>query len=156
MMLFTAQNEVLEKFRDGAATFCVEKHGALVYEEYGRGIGPALSAYTSQKALLEGACVYDTIVGKAAASLFVLAKVRAVYGETMSELAAALLESHGIAVRYAVLTGQIINRRGDGLCPFEQAVLSCSTAEECLPVIRRTMQTLKSASQTASAPPLDE
>ena len=142
-MIFAAKNEVLAQFRVQLASFSIEKNGKVAHSEFGRGIGPALSAFHTKKELLRDSCVYDTIVGKAAAAIFVLAEVKAVYGETMSESAMELLRQNHIIFEYKTMAKQIINRRGDGLCPFEQAVLSCRTAEQCLPVIQKTMEKLQ-------------
>ena len=40
------------------------------------------------------------------------------------------LQTHGISASYAKLTDKIINRRGDGICPMEQAVINIADAEE--------------------------
>lgn len=135
--------EVLSRFSDGKASFCLEKCGKIEYICMGRGIGPALDAQQKMPELLRGATVYDTIVGKAAAALFILGGAEFVYGETVSDCAVELLTKHGIGCSWKIRTKEIVNRRGDGLCPFEQAVLPCRTPEECLPVIRETMQTLR-------------
>lgn len=111
----------------------------------GRGIGPALSALDRLPDQLAGATVYDTIVGKAAAALFVLGGVRAVYAGTVSDSAVALLQRAGVECCWGVRTEQIINRTGNGLCPFEQAVLDCDEPADCLPVIRETLARLRAA-----------
>ena len=144
-MIFRAKNEILEDFRVQLATFAIEKDGKVAHREFGRGIAPVIAAFDTKKELLRNSCVYDTIVGKAAAAVFVLSGVRAVYGETMSQSAMELLRQNQIVFEYQEKTEQIINRRGDGLCPFEQAVLSCQTAEQCLPIIRETMARLKNS-----------
>lgn len=135
--------EILQLFASQQATIALKKDGKLVFSQFGRGIGPALTLYDEQPALLRGADVFDTIVGKAAASIFILAGVRSVYGQTMSESAAALLTRHGVACSYETLTPQIINRLGTGLCPFEQAVLAIDALEDCLRVIRETLARLR-------------
>lgn len=145
--MFEAKNEAFMLLESQKATFCIQQKNALVLKKFGRGIEPVLSTYLSNPAFFADACVYDTIVGKAAASIFVLGNVKGVYGETMSDAAAEMLEAHGIAVLYKTRTEQIINRRGDGLCPFEQAVLDVVKPEDCLPVIIETMQKLKNAAK---------
>ncbi len=139
-------NETLQRqFANGEITFAVVQNGEIVHTRFARGIAPALELLTEKPSLLAGAEVCDTIVGKAAAALFILGKVKAVYAFTVSEPAVKLLELHGIACRYDTLCAQIINRRGDGLCPFEQAVLNVDTPEACLPVIQETLAKLRSA-----------
>ncbi len=91
----------------------------------------------------KGFSAADKIVGKAAAHLFVLAKVSAVYGEVMTEEAKAFLESHKIFAQAGTLTHRIINRKGTGLCPMEEAVKDCKTSEEALQCITKTIERLR-------------
>ncbi len=137
--------EILDLFASQRATIALKKDGRIVYSAFGRGIGPALRLYDNQPELLRGAAVFDTIIGKAAASIFILGGVRAVYGQTMSDAAILLFRQYGIPYGFETRTGQIINRTGTGLCPFEQAVLHIDTPQACLPVIRQTLARLQSA-----------
>lgn len=136
---------VLSLLSRGEASIVLKKDGDIVFSQFGRGIGPALTLFDEHPALLRGAEVYDTIVGKAAASLFLLGGAAFVWGQTMSRSAEALLTRYGVPCACQTLTDEIINRQGTGLCPFEQAVLPFRTPEECLPVIRATLRTLKSS-----------
>lgn len=135
--------EIQQLFASQQATIALKKDGKLIVSQFGRGIAPALSLYDEQPELLRGADVFDTIVGKAAASIFILAGVRSVYGQTMSQSAVQLLTRHGVACSYETVTPQIINRTGTGLCPFEQAVLTIGEPEACLRVIRETLAHLR-------------
>lgn len=131
------------------------KDGCERLRTFGRGIRPALSLLDEQPELLRGAEVYDWIVGKAAASLFVLGGAASVSACTMSDSAVALLQAHGIPHFCRVRTEQIINRTGTGLCPFEQAVLIAKSPEACLPIIRQTLRDLeKSVIQSDAGHPL--
>lgn len=135
--------EILRLLESGTATLAVKKKGALAFQHFGRGIGPALMLLEEQPELLRGAEVYDTIIGKAAASLFILGGAAYVYGQTMSQSAAELLTRYGVPHDCRDCPSQIINRAGTGLCPFEQAVLEVETPEACLPVIRTTLAALR-------------
>ena len=95
--------------------------------------GEDLSAYSAA----------DKIVGKAAAHLFCLAGVKAVYGEVMSHAAKALLEERGIFARGGTMTDSIVNRQGTGPCPMESAVASCSDSEEAFRKIKDTLSALR-------------
>ena len=144
-MSFQPDPALIARLSHGELSFAVVQDGKVVHECMGRGIAPALDALDRLPELLAGAEVYDTIVGKAAAALFILGGVRAVYAETISDSAVALLERAGVECRWGVRTGQIVNRTGDGLCPFEQAVLGCAEPADCLPVIRETLARLRTA-----------
>ena len=135
--------EIRDLLEDGSCTLCTVRDGQVLLRTFGRGIGPALALLEQTPELLRGAEVYDTIVGKAAASLFILGGARAVYGRTMSVSARQLLTQYGVETSFDILAEQIINRQGTGLCPFEQAVLETERPEDCLPVIRETLRKLR-------------
>ena len=77
-------------FENGAYTLVVQKNGVTVHKDFGRGVGPALRVFDAQPELLKGALVCDTIVGKAAAAIYLLGGASAVYAETMSAATAVL------------------------------------------------------------------
>lgn len=85
----------------------------------------------------------DKIVGRAAAFLFILLGVRAVYGEVMSEGAFRILSERGIAAEYGTLAQTIRNREGTGMCPMEQAVLAVTEPTDAPQVLRRALQHLR-------------
>lgn len=101
----------------------------------GRGVSDLYRLYTTEPQLLCGAVLADKVVGKGAAALMVLGKVRAIYADTISSPALSMLESDGITVAYSTLVDNIINRQGTGICPVETLCIDCLTAEECLPKI---------------------
>ena len=86
-----------------------------------RGVKP-LANWLQNRASLRGFCAADKVVGKATAFLYCMLDVRAVYGRVMSAPALQVLQDHGITAQYDILVEHIINRAGDGICPFEQAV----------------------------------
>ena len=111
-------------FENGAYTLVVQKNGVTVHKDFGRGVGPALRVFDAQPELLKGALVCDTIVGKAAAAIYILGGAA------------------GVDCACETKTEKLLNRQGTGLCPFEQAVLELERPEDCLPVIRATLARL--------------
>ncbi|MBQ9797032.1 MAG: DUF1893 domain-containing protein [Clostridia bacterium] len=120
---------------------CVLCRNDEQYTSEEKGIAPMMR-FLDSGTRLDGFCAADRIVGKAAAMLFILAHVCAVHGEVMTETARRLLEENGIAVSFGTLTDAIINRRGDGLCPMEQAVFNVDDPQSAREAIRLTMQRL--------------
>ena len=94
-----------------------------------RGILP-LMQWLSDGEFLRGAVVADKVIGKAAAFLLVLGGVREVFAGVISIPAAEVLENAGIPYTFEKKVQNIENRRHDGICPMESAVLSCNDAEE--------------------------
>lgn len=129
-------------FENGAYTLVVQKNGVTVHKDFGQGVGPALRVFDAQPELLKGALVCDTIVGKAAAAIYILGGAAGVYAETMSVAAADFLIANGVDCACETKTEKLLNRQGTGLCPFEQAVLELERPEDCLPVIRATLARL--------------
>lgn len=113
--------EAKEMLISGGYT-CVLTDGTAVYTSCDRGVKP-LVRFLESGELPAGLSAADKVVGKATAYLYVLLKVCEVYSQIISHGAVEVLEAHGIAVRYDKLVNHIINRKGDGICPFEAAVL---------------------------------
>lgn len=90
----------------------------------------ALLDYISESNILMHSSVADKIVGRAAALLFVRAKVKEVYGRTMSKPASEILTKYGIPHSYDTLTDHILNRRGDGKCPMDMAIENIDNPDE--------------------------
>lgn len=86
--------------------------------------------FIAEKRDLQGYSVADVIVGKAAAMLFIKAEIAEVYAEVMSEPGYSFLKEHAIPCSYATLTKRIINRKGDGICPMEEAVVGIHDVEQ--------------------------
>lgn len=83
--------------------------------------------------------VADKIVGKAAALLFIKMKVSSVYGSVMSEKARDIFLHYNIPFFYKTLTKEIINRRGDDLCPMEKAVENVNDPEKAYVILTDTV-----------------
>ena len=68
-----------------------------------------------------GAAAADKVVGKAAAMLLVLLRVKSLYAEVITETAKAVLEAQGIECVYGTLVERLIDADGK-VCPSELAV----------------------------------
>ncbi len=119
-----------------AGVSCVFVKGDVMIRSCERGIVPVLTPLEEGSDLC-GFSVADRIVGKAAALLFVNAGIVAVHAAVLSMPGKRVLEDHGIAVSYDVLTDHIVNRQNNGMCPMEAAVLSIDDSAEAYAVLRR-------------------
>ena len=104
-----------------------------------RGVKP-LVQLLEDKVDVAGFCVADKVVGKATAFLYVLLEVKAIYTRTISQSAFRVLQQYNILVEYELLVENIINRKGDGICPFEEAVLHIQSPQEAYTAIRAKMK----------------
>lgn len=113
--------------------------GRVVYTSTERGVKP-LVALIEKGLNLDDFCAADKVIGKATAFLYILLGVKEVYASVISMSALSLLRDHGIFVIYEELVEHIINRRGDGICPFEAAVLDVQDANRAYDLILGTME----------------
>ena len=101
-----------------------------------KGIRPLLLWLRADEKYMRGAVIADRIIGRAAAFLAVYGGARAVYGEVMSAGAVPILEVAGIEYSYKTITERIVNRKGDGPCPMEQAVSGVSDPSQAVAILR--------------------
>lgn len=118
---------------------CVVCKGALTHTAMERGVKPLLG-WLDSGLDLTGFSAADKVVGRATAFLYCLLGVREVYAQVMSRPAAQVLEAHGITYEAGMLVDGIINRRGNGPCPFESAVMDIQDASSALAAIRNKLK----------------
>jgi len=118
---------------------CVLCRGDTVLTDTRRGIRPLLDFYRSGQDLQDFS-VADKVVGKAAAFLYRLMGVSALYANVISTPALAVLQ--GISVEYAAETPAIVNHAQTGLCPMETAVWDIDDPLAALAAIERTLSQL--------------
>lgn len=82
-----------------------------------------------------GGMAADRIVGRAAAFLYACMGIRELFAQVLSEGALQVLNTYQIKVNYEVLTPEIRNRKGTGICPMEEAVATATTKEEAKKIL---------------------
>ncbi len=118
---------------------CVLIKNDKTYTSLLRGVKPLVKWY-ADGVNLSNFSAADKVVGKATAFLYTLLDVKEVFAKVMSVSAKAVLEEKGIKAEYESLVPNIINRKGDGICPFEEAVLKAENKNEAYEIIRHKMQ----------------
>ena len=126
--------------QDGNFT-CVLTDGDHLLTATDRGIQP-LRHWLQSGENFKNFVAADRVVGKAAAFLYVLLGVRAVYAEIISCPAAEVLNRYGIQLSYGTQVDAIRNRTGDGFCPMERAVWDLDDPQFAYNAIERTYQAL--------------
>ncbi len=101
-------------------TLVLKSDDGTIHRFTQRGVKDLLTLVTESPETLKGALIADKAVGKAAAACMVVAGVKHVHADVMSEPALALLQHHGVEAEYGTLVNHIINRTGDGWCPMER------------------------------------
>lgn len=118
---------------------CVLCCGETVITSRLRGVRP-LVAWRENGTDLNGFCAADKVVGKATAFLYVLHGVKAVYAHVISQAALEVLARYDITADYGTLVEYIINRAGDGMCPFEAATLTVSDPKAAYQTVLHKMK----------------
>lgn len=121
---------------------CVLAKNNRVLTSTKTGIAPVLDLINSGVDL-KGYVVADKIVGKAVAMLFNYAGIVQVYAEVLSKPALDYLNSVNIVVSYGTLTENIINRKGDDICPMEQTVKDVTNCVKAVELLNDKVKELK-------------
>jgi len=127
--------------KDGGYTI-VLCNGDELYTSSERGVKPMLD-FIDSKTDLRGFCVADKVVGKAAAMLFYHAGIVEVHTDVISEPAADYLGAKGITFTYNNLVKNIINRKGDGICPMEEVTADITDTDEAILAIKKRLAELR-------------
>ena len=134
-------NKALEKAKSllkAEGYTCVLTDGSAVHTSTRRGVKPLVD-FLQSETNFSGFFAADKVVGRATAYLYVLLGIKALYAQVISQPAAAVLAEQGIAVYYDTLVPNIINRAGDGICPFEAAVMDISEPQRAYCAILQKM-----------------
>lgn len=128
------------KLQEGEYT-CVVCKGTSLYTSTHRGVRP-LMEWLGQGMNFAGYSAADKVVGKATAFLYVKLGVKEVYARVISKPALEVLHLNEILIEYDLLVDNIINRKGDGFCPFELAVLSTDVPATAYQLIQQKLAQL--------------
>lgn len=102
----------------------VRTAAAEVIEFHNPGVKDLFELVASRPHELAGALVADRVIGRGAALLLVLGKVKSVYAQVISSPALQVLNEANINVGYGSIEPNIINRDGTDLCPVEKLTMT--------------------------------
>ena len=131
-----------EEYNTGKYTLVICKDEDMVKSDI-TGIRPLMNLIDSKKDY-QGYSAADKIVGRAAAFLYSLLKVKNLYGEIMSKGAIEILKNAGINYEYKTLTDFIENRKKTGMCPMDEAVKNIDNPIDACEAIRNKIKFLQS------------
>ncbi len=127
-----------ELLRSGDYT-CVICRGDDSFISVRRGVVPLVMWLGSGHSFKDHSAA-DKVVGRATAFLYVLLGVKALHARVVSRAALEVLDDYSVTVEYDELADKIINRTGDGICPFEAAVLDVTEPEKAYDIILAKMR----------------
>ncbi len=126
---------------EGGYTCVLNRQGQLLSLRE-RGVKPLLKLLDSGDDY-RNACAADKVVGKAAAFLYCLLGIRALYARVISQPALDVLRHAGIAVDFETLVPAICNRTSTGLCPMESAVWDLADPAFAPKILHQTLENLQ-------------
>ena len=132
--------QILEQSGHTCVLCCAEE----TYTDNRRGVRPLLD-FLEKGRNWQRFCAADKVVGKAAAFLYRLMGIRALYAQVVSEPAAKVLAEGDIDLSYGTLVPAIRNRTDTGFCPMETAVWELDDPEEALAVLKTTLKNMQNA-----------
>lgn len=121
---------------------CVLCKDEQAYTSTKRGVAPMLE-FIDNGTDLRGFSAADKVIGKAAAMLFCHAGIAEVYADVISKAAAEFLSANDIPFSYGTLAENIINRKGDGICPMEQVTANINNTDEAITAIKKRLEELR-------------
>jgi hypothetical protein len=128
----------------------IERHCSLVVEKNGemhlffkQGVRDLEYLLKHNPQLLCGSSVADKVIGKAAAAMIAVGKVKELYAHVLSEKALGILDRAGIRYTYGTLIPQIIRAENDSRCPLETIVEDAETADEAVEKLFRHFDEMK-------------
>ncbi len=119
---------------------CIIYKKEQVYTAKTSGIKPIMEFL--EEGILKNAFVVDKVIGKAAAMLMVYGQVKEIYTPLISTPALSLLQQNNIPVTYEKEVPYIINRKKDGMCIMEKAVLNCNNVKEAYHILKEKLEHL--------------
>ena len=140
--IYDAKKRARNIIKSGKANCVVVKNDKIICKSYDRGISYIIKLY--EDGLLKDAYVADKIIGKAAAMIYTLGGVSALYGETTSQSAIKWLNDKNINISYTTSPEYIINRKGDGMCPMEETVADINDEKEAYIALKNKVKQLQS------------
>ena len=121
---------------------CAVCKGNSIHISQKRGVAPLMELLDGG-ADIRGYSAADKAVGKAAAMLFVLLGVGEIYAAIMSRSAKKILDGHRIKYSCGEEVEYIINRKKDGMCPMEKAVMDIDDPAEAQKEIKETIEKMR-------------
>ena len=122
--------------------FIAKRNNIAFYTSNDIGVKPILSKINEDMNFYKNADIEDTVVGKAAACLYVLAKIKFVYAHTLSEPAKIYLEKNNVSFKYDKLVKEIRNRSNTDMCPLEKSVIHIDDPVIAKTALENTIQKL--------------
>ena len=112
-------NELKEMLYSKNASLVVGYSNGEIKEYYQDRVNDIKNILLNDENALKDASIADKVIGKLAASLLVVAGVKEIYTDVISEYAIPILEENKITYEFKTKVPYIINKDKTGMCPME-------------------------------------
>ncbi len=112
-------NELKEILYSKNASLVVGYSNGEIKEYYQDRVNDIKNILQNDENALKDASIADKVIGKLAASLLVVAGVKEIYTDVISEYAIPILEENKITYEFKTKVPYIINKNKTGMCPME-------------------------------------
>lgn len=129
--------------------FIARRDNKIFYCSNEIGVKPIVSKLNENINFYKDADIEDTVVGKAAACLYVLAKIKYVYA--LSEPAKTYLENNNVSFKYDELVKEIRNRTNTDMCPLEKSVIHIENPVAAKIALENTIKELMNQKKAKSS-----
>ena len=118
------------------SSIVVISYGKIWKKKKGEGIKPILEVIEEMGEDIHGSVIGDRFLGRASALLCRYVKAQGVYSPQGTKTGIALLIMGGVPCQVGELIPQIMNRNGDGLCPFEKMLKDVGSPDEAYKILK--------------------
>jgi len=129
----------LKILEQAGLSIIIEKNGEIVFQSYDPMLKPLFTCLSEKKFLLKDSIVYDKIVGRAAAYLCIIGRVKKIYAPLASESAIKVLKENNINLQALKTIPLIMNKANTDTCPMEKLATSCNSPEEFYNILENKM-----------------
>jgi len=130
-------NHYLAMLEEKKANLIVFRKDEVLFSSDKRGVSPLIEVIDRfGKEKLKGVVTSDRIVGKAAVLLNAYMGSSEMYALVMSEAAMKHADRLGLKYTQRETVDNILNREGNGMCPFEQLIFDIDDPMEAYSVIK--------------------
>ncbi len=133
--------KIITLLHTGNYSCVIEKSEIRCFSQ--RGVADLYNLLNNEPEFLDGSRIADKVVGKAAAALMVVGKVKTVYTDLISEPALRVLEEAGIEHFYGKRVSFIRNREQSGWCPLESSCKEAKTPEDVFSAVKAFIQRVR-------------
>ena len=122
---------------------CVIYNNGTVRTFSQKGVIDLYTLLKNELSFLEGAIVADKVIGKAAAAILIIGKVKSVYANIISCNALTLLSEAGIETQFGQEVPFIQNRNQTDCCPLEKNCYKEKSTEKIVEIIEIFINSIK-------------